>query len=240
MASKGGQASVPGVGTSTRHELGYRASDLRRRLQITLGVLWLLDAALQYQPYMFTRAFATQTLAPTAQGNPAPIAGSITWAAGLVADHPVATNAVFATAQLLLALGFFWRPTVKTALAASLVWSLAVWWLGEGFGGVLTGDANPLTGAPGAVILYALAAVLLWPRADHDEQRPTGLASWRRPARWGIRWPGCCGWCCGAAWPTSPCNQRTGWPTGHTTRSLGSPRANRPGWPAWITPSPTH
>jgi hypothetical protein len=71
---------------------------------------------------MFTRAFATQTLAPTAQGNPAPIAGSITWAAGLVADHPVATNAVFATAQLLLALGFFWRPTVKTALAASLVW----------------------------------------------------------------------------------------------------------------------
>jgi hypothetical protein len=42
-------------------------SGLRRRLQLTLGVLWLLDAALQYQPYMFSRAFATQTLAPTAQ-----------------------------------------------------------------------------------------------------------------------------------------------------------------------------
>lgn len=144
---------------------------LRRWLQLTLGVIWLLDAALQYQPYMFSRAFATQTLAPTAQGNPAPVAGSITWSAGLIADHIVVTNAVFATVQVLLALGLFWRRTVTTALVASVVWSVAVWWLGEGFGGVLTGGANPLTGAPGAVILYALAAVLLWPRA-RDEQEP--------------------------------------------------------------------
>jgi hypothetical protein len=151
----------------------------RRGLQITLGVLWLLDAALQYQPYMFSRTFATQTLAPTAQGNPVPIAGSITWSVGLIADHPVVTNAVFATVQLLLALGLFWRPTVKATLAGSVVWSVAVWWLGEGFGGVLTGGANPLTGAPGAVILYALAAVLLWPsdRTYQGQQRPAGVAS---------------------------------------------------------------
>ena len=57
-------------------------SGLRRRLQLTLGVLWLVDAALQYQPYMFSRAFATQTLAPTAQGDPAPVARPIAWAAG--------------------------------------------------------------------------------------------------------------------------------------------------------------
>ncbi|MGB7795293.1 MAG: hypothetical protein WBL53_03385 [Pseudonocardiaceae bacterium] len=152
-------------------------SGLRRRLQLTLGVLWLVDAALQYQPYMFSRAFATQTLAPTAQGNPAPVAGSITWAADLIADHVVVANAVFATVQLLLALGLFWRRTVKAALVASVVWSVAVWWLGEGFGGVLTGGANPLTGAPGAVILYALAAVLLWPRAHSDQPRPAGPLS---------------------------------------------------------------
>ncbi|MGH3779333.1 MAG: hypothetical protein ACRDRO_01570 [Pseudonocardiaceae bacterium] len=146
-------------------------SGLRRGLQLTLGVIWLLDAALQYQPYMFSRAFATQTLAPTAQGNPVPIAASITWSAGLIADHPVVTNAVFATVQLLLALGLFWRRTVTSALAASVVWSVAVWWFGEGFGGVLTGGANPLTGAPGAAILYALAAVLLWP-GPRDQPEP--------------------------------------------------------------------
>ncbi|MGH3829885.1 MAG: hypothetical protein ACRDRS_05440 [Pseudonocardiaceae bacterium] len=146
-------------------------SDLRRRLQLALGVIWLLDAVLQYQPYMFTRAFATQTLAPTAQGNPAPIAGSITWAAGLIANHIVVTNAVFATVQLLLALGLFWRRTVPVTLAASVVWSVLVWWFGEGFGGVLNGSANPLTGAPGPVILYALAAVLLWPSARDELER---------------------------------------------------------------------
>jgi hypothetical protein len=146
-------------------------------LQLTLGVLWLLDAALQYQPYMFSRAFATQTLAPTAQDNPAPIAESITWSVGLIADYPVVTNAVFATVQLLLALGLFWRRTVKPTLAASIVWSVAVWWLGEGLGGVLTGSANPLTGAPGAVILYALAAVLLWPRPHDNQQPPAGPLS---------------------------------------------------------------
>ena len=49
------------------------------------------------------------------------------------------------------------------ALAASVAWSLGVWWFGEGLGMVLTGDVNPVSGAPGAVILYALLAVLLWP-----------------------------------------------------------------------------
>jgi hypothetical protein len=38
-----------------------------------------------------------------------------------------------------------------------------VWWFGEGLGGVLSGDASPVNGGPGAVILYALLAVLLWP-----------------------------------------------------------------------------
>ena len=38
-----------------------------------------------------------------------------------------------------------------------------MWWIGEGLGGILNGAANPLNGAPGAVIIYALLAVLLWP-----------------------------------------------------------------------------
>jgi hypothetical protein len=49
------------------------------------------------------------------------------------------------------------------ALAASIAWALGVWWFGEGLGMVLTSAASPVNGAPGAVILYALLAVLLWP-----------------------------------------------------------------------------
>jgi hypothetical protein len=64
---------------------------------------------------------------------------------------------------LLLGLGIALRPTVRLALAASVAWSLAVWWFGEGLGGVLSGAADPRDSGPGAVIIYALIAVLLWP-----------------------------------------------------------------------------
>ncbi len=77
--------------------------------------------------------------------------------------HVVLLNTVFATVQLLLGLGIAYRPTVRVALAASIAWSLGVWWFGEGLGGVLSGGASPVSGGPGAVILYALLAVLLWP-----------------------------------------------------------------------------
>ena len=81
-------------------------------------------------------------------------------------------NTIFATIQLLLGLGIAFRPTVRVALAASVAWSLGVWWFGEGLGGVLSGAASPLNGAPGAVIIYALLAVLLWPADRETSRRP--------------------------------------------------------------------
>lgn len=134
----------------------------RRTLQTCLGLIWLLDAALQFQPYMFSRGFVTQIIAPTTAGNPTLIADPIAWSARIMAQHIVPANTAFAAIQLAIAVGLFFRRTVKPALAASIVWSVFVWFFGEGLGGILTG-ASPLAGAPGAVILYALIAVLLWP-----------------------------------------------------------------------------
>jgi hypothetical protein len=144
--------------------------DVRRVLQLGLAAIWLLDGVLQYQPVMFTSAF-WQMLGSTSAGDPGVIARPINWNATLVDHHLVLANTMFATIQLLLGLGIAWRPTVRVALAASVAWSLAVWWFGEGLGGVLNGAASPLNGAPGAVILYALLAVLLWPS---DRLVPSG------------------------------------------------------------------
>jgi hypothetical protein len=91
-----------------------------------------------------------------------------------VGQHPAGINAAFATIQLLLALGIAWRPTVRLALGASVVWAFSVWWLGEGLGGVLAGTASPVGGAPGPAVLYALLAVLLWPRDRGDATAPAG------------------------------------------------------------------
>ncbi len=151
-------------------------ADPRRVLQLALAAIWVLDGVLQYQSFMFTRAFG-QMLAESARGNPAVIADPITWAARIVEQHPVPANAAFATIQLLIGLGLACRPTIRAALAASVAWSLAVWWFGEGLGGVLSGGASPLNGAPGAVILYALLAVLIWPANADDSGRPGFVAA---------------------------------------------------------------
>jgi hypothetical protein len=172
-------AVAAGGRTALTGRLGTEAQSVavrpgaRRALQLGLAAVWLLDGLLQYQPFMYTQAFA-QSLAGGAPGNPAVIARPITWDATLVGHHLVLLNTVFATIQLLLGIGIAFRPTVRLALAASVGWSLAVWWLGEGLGGVLNGGADPVNGAPGAVILYALLAVLLWP-AD----RPGGTEAGR-------------------------------------------------------------
>src|SRR6201996_8899198 len=165
--------------------------DVRRALQLGLAAVWLLDGVLQYQPFMYTRAFA-QMLGAGAAGNPAVIARPVTWDATLVSHHLALLNSVFATIQLLLGLGIAFRPTVRVALAASVAWSVAVWWFGEGLGGVLNGGANPLSGAPGAVIIYALIAVLLWPadrpgaKASFPAARAAGAPAAR--ALWLVFW----------------------------------------------------
>jgi hypothetical protein len=146
-------------------------TDARRVLQLVLAAIWLLDGLLQYQSFMYTEAFGLM-IGNSAARNPGVIARPISWNAALVEHHLVLLNTVFATVQLLLGLGIAYRPTVRLALAASIAWSLAVWWFGEGLGGVLSGGASPVSGAPGAVILYALLAVLLWPAGRRGVSAP--------------------------------------------------------------------
>jgi hypothetical protein len=124
--------------------------------------VWLLDAALQYQPFMFGPFFVTQIIEPVTAGNPSIVAGPATWASHVMLQHIAIYNAIFATIQILVAVGIFFRRTLKPALAASIVWALFVWWFGESLGGILIGS-TPLAGAPGAVVLYALIAIMLWP-----------------------------------------------------------------------------
>ena len=167
----------------------------RRALQLVLAGIWLLDGVLQFQPAMFTKNFAQMIIYPTIAGNPSVIASPMNWAHTIILDHPVGTNTAFACIQLALGLAIAYRPTTKLGLAASIPWAIAVWWFGEGLGGVLSGSADPLTGAPGAVIIYALLAVLLWPAngtADESAAVPFEAARFvgARAARalWLVLW----------------------------------------------------
>jgi hypothetical protein len=148
----------------------------RRGLQICLGLVWLLDAALQFQPFMFGPFFVTLGIQPAAAGNPSIVAGPATWASHLMLQHIALYNAIFATIQLLIAVGILFRRTLKPTLAASIVWALLVWWFGESLGGILIGS-SPLEGLPGGVLLYALIAIMLWPAARTPAHQLTSPAT---------------------------------------------------------------
>jgi len=148
-----------------------RAARVTRLGQVVLGLLWLMDGLLQFQPYMFGKTFITGVLLPNAVGQPGIIASPITWIANLIEPHVVIFNAFAATLQVLIGLGLLYRRTVKPALLASFGWAIGIWFTGEGLGMIFTGGANPLTGAPGAALLYILAGVICWPRAERSPER---------------------------------------------------------------------
>jgi hypothetical protein len=147
-------------------------TDGRRTLQLVLATIWLIDGILQLQSFFFTKSFGLQMISGMSQGNPSVIARPISWSGATIGHHAVLTDAFFAVAQIAIAVAIAWRPTVRIGLAASIAWAVGVWWVGEGLGGVLNGTANPVNGAPGAVMIYALLAVLLWPSDRAGQTAP--------------------------------------------------------------------
>ena len=114
------QTRPAGRAAAAADAVGIAALDARRRLQLALGVIWVLDGILQFQPSMFTKSFPDM-LAESAHGNPGVVAGPITWSANLIDHHVVVLNAIFATVQLALGLGIAWRPTLRLEIGRAHV-----------------------------------------------------------------------------------------------------------------------
>ena len=158
-------------------------SDATRTAQTVLGLIWLLDAGLQFQSFMYSKGFIA-VLTAMAPGQPQWLSASIDWGAHLAAHNLDVYNTLFALAQLAIGLGLLYRPTVKLALLATFGWSLIVWWFGEAFGMLFMNMAQPLTGAPGGVIIYALVGLVIWPG-----ERPGGLLGVRGArTMWATLW----------------------------------------------------
>ena len=130
-----------------------------------MGLFWLLDAGLQFQPYMFGSSFTTTYLLNNAQNQPDVIRWVITNVGNFVGPHVAVWNTFFALIQVAIGVGLLFRRTVRPALAVSFFWAFGVWFFGEGLGLIFTGSASALTGAPGSVFMYGLIGVMAWPRS---------------------------------------------------------------------------
>ncbi len=151
----------------------------QRGLQIVLGVFWIIDAALQYQPFMFGNQFVSTYITANASGQPEPISWIITNAGHFISPDVAVWNALFATVQVAIGVGLFFPRTVRPALVTSFFWAFGVWLFGEGLGGLLLGSASVLGGAPGSVFIYGLVGLMAWPRShgSSNDDRGSGIAS---------------------------------------------------------------
>jgi hypothetical protein len=161
----------------------YFFSDVGRTIQTALGLVWLLDGGLQFQSFMYGNGFI-QMIKGLTPGQPYWLSSSVNWSANTMHAHQVLLNTGFAMIQAAIGFGLLYRPTVKPALLVSFAWAFFVWWFGEAFGMLFMNMANQLTGAPGAVLLYAIVGAIVWPN-----DRPGGLLG-VRGARflWGATW----------------------------------------------------
>ncbi|HET9733552.1 MAG TPA: hypothetical protein VFP54_12835 [Acidimicrobiales bacterium] len=187
----------------TEEKDGRAEPGLVRSARIALGVLWIIDAALQAQPRMFGRELVTDMILPAGSGQPAPVAWPITSLGHLILPDPAVWNALFVLVQLVIGVALLRRATARVGLIGTMVWSLAVWWLGEGFGMLLTGTASPFTGAPGAALLYGAVAVVLWPATG-----PGAGAGWDLGTRARVAWAAF--WGLSAVLWVMPANRSTG------------------------------
>jgi hypothetical protein len=150
----------------------------QRTLQCALGVIWVVDGLLKFQPDLFRSSFVSDVISPMAAGQPSLVASSINHTATLLSHGTTVWVALFGLIEIAIGVALFFRRAVKPALVASFIWGAGIYLFGEGFGMVLTGQTSPLQGAPGAVCFYLLLGVLVWPKADRaDDRMRTGADS---------------------------------------------------------------
>jgi hypothetical protein len=190
-----------------------RGPDRRRALELALGGLWLIDGALQFQPFMFTRGFMEGILGMANMGLPGPLSRADFQVASLLTTHVAAWNALFASLQVAIGAGLIWgRGRVRgLARGASILWALSVWIIGEGVGAMFMGGTSLLTGAPGAALIYAVLAAVIWP--------PRIRVGWARAA-WAALWVG------GALFELQSVNHAAGVPGAQ----IANGAVGEPGW----------
>ncbi len=183
---------------------------------------------------MLSPDFAKLTLDTYAAGQPAFVSQPILWASGIILVHHVAADAAFGAIQLAIGLGLLIRPTARVALGASIVWALGIWYLGEGLGGIASGHAAIISGAPGSALLYAVVGAAVWPAGSEGSKtrrwrlgRWLGAASSDLPPRrwvvgaWALLWLG------GMVLLSLPSQASA-------DALAGSPLALAPSAPAWL------
>jgi cytochrome oxidase Cu insertion factor (SCO1/SenC/PrrC family) len=135
----------------------------RKLLRVGFGIIWLFDGILQAQPKMAV-GLPSQVIEPTAATSQTWVQHVVNWAGTNWSYHPMQAGAAAVWIQVGIGIWFLAAPRGTLSRLAGLVsigWALVVWVFGESFGGIFAPGLTWLSGAPGAVLIYAVVGVLL-------------------------------------------------------------------------------
>src|SRR5689334_1341025 len=135
----------------------------RQVLRIGFGLLWVFDGILQAQPKMAI-GLPSQVIQPTAASSPHWVQHVVNWAGTSWSYHPMQAGAAAVWIQIGIGVWLLAAPRGGWSRLGGLVsvgWGLVVWVFGESFGGVFAPGLTWLFGAPGAVLIYAVAGALI-------------------------------------------------------------------------------
>ena len=158
----------------------------RNRVAALLGALWIVDGLLQLQPYFFSGRFEG-VLYENLMADPQLLERFLEAVYADMASLLPLSNICIIAIQVVLGGLIIVPKTRKTGILLSIPWSLVVWFFGENAGGILSSFTSPITGLfPGAVLLYAVLGLLVWPTARADSGpsiAATGMIP-RRAVEW--------------------------------------------------------
>ena len=135
----------------------------RRLIRISFGILWIFDGLLQLQPAMPV-GMPTSVVQPAAQGSPAWVQHLVTHGLLIWNRHPIPAASAAVWIQIGIGALLLFSPSGRSSRFAGLVsigWGLVVWVFGEAFGGIFAPGLSWMFGAPGAVLFYCIAGLLI-------------------------------------------------------------------------------
>ena len=135
----------------------------RQVLRIGFGVVWVFDGILQAQPKMAV-GLPSQVIEPIAASSPRWVQQVVNWAGTNWSYHPMQAGAASVWIQVGIGIWLLVAargPLSRLAGLASVGWGLVVWVFGESFGGIFAPGLTWMFGAPGAVLIYAVAGALI-------------------------------------------------------------------------------
>ncbi|GGM68006.1 hypothetical protein GCM10007108_02560 [Thermogymnomonas acidicola] len=140
-----------------------RDSGAIRGIRTVLGSLWLLDGALQLQPFL--SFFFTETV--SVPSWPPFLSHIDSGALAIWNTDPIVFNTLAGGIQVMLGLTLLLRSEgglFRAAAVGSIAWSVVVWVFGETM--PIFQGSSILSGSPGAALLYGLMSVPLVTRVS--------------------------------------------------------------------------